>query len=379
MNIFACHSLLFTFIAFNAHANPWTKGADLDFSNIQNKDEFKTIENRLLSRGMFFSINVLHDNKINPNTLDSMKPYQTLPIPKTESELEKCSQKQSVIQEACLIELARLYFSKDKFELAENLYEQIPNRSLFWPTIILERAWTNYKMQNFNRALGLLSTYKFPFLEPFKSSEVNYLQSLSYFRLCLWGDALFSLENFKKHDLPRFQEVENFLNSKTKDNKLMLNGSIKSQESWPSLLSDWVGTFKRENYWIRRQIQIGQITLEVKALESSPQTLYRDLIIKKLNRTKVNLQTELSQFFSLRLKQKMKDYQFMIDKIEALELEVLSASRKVFYAKKDQSLDRKAGDPEYSPTKKFQYFWDFDDEFWSDELGAYVFALKSQC
>jgi len=234
-------------------------------------------------------------------------------------------------------------------------------------------------MQNFNRALGLLSTYKFPFLEPFKSSEVNYLQSLSYFRLCLWGDALFSLENFKKHDLPRFQEVENFLNSKTKDNKLMLNGSIKSQESWPSLLSDWVGTLKRENYWIRRQIQIGQITLEVKALESSPQTLYRDLIIKKLNRTKVNLQTELSQFFSLRLKQKVKDYQFMIDKIEALELEVLSASRKVFYAKKDQSLDRKAGDPEYLPTKKFQYFWDFDDEFWSDELGAYVFALKSQC
>jgi len=123
MNIFACNSLLFTFIAFNAHANPWTKGADLDFSNIQNKDEFKTIENRLLSRGMFFSINVFHDNKINLNTLDSMKPYQTLPIPKTESELEKCSQKQSVIQEACLIELARLYFSKDKFELAENLYE----------------------------------------------------------------------------------------------------------------------------------------------------------------------------------------------------------------------------------------------------------------
>ena len=69
----------------------------------------------------------------------------------------------------------------------------------------------------------------------------------------------------------------------------------------------------------------------------------------------------------------------MIDKIEALELEVLSASRKVFYAKKDQSLERKAGDPEYLPTKKFQYFWDFDDEFWSDELGAYVFALKSQC
>jgi hypothetical protein len=379
MKIFAFKSILFSFFAFNVHANPWTKGSELDFSNIQNKDEFKIIENRLESRGMIYSINVLHHNKIIPNALESLRAYQTFSIPKSENELLKCSQQNGSNQEACLIELARLYYSVEKFEQAELVYEQIPNRSLFWPTILLERAWTNYKLKNFNRTLGLLSTYKFPFLEPFKISEVNYLQSLSYFRLCLWGDALFSLEHFKKNDLPRFQEVENFLNSKTKDNKLILNGSIKSQNTWPPLLTEWVGTFKRENYWIRRQIQIGQISLEVKALESSPESLYRDLIIKKLNRTQVALQTELSQFFSLRLKQKVKDYQFMIDKIEALELEVLSASRKVFYAKKEQSLERKSGDPEYLPTKKFQYFWDFDDEFWSDELGAYVFALKSQC
>jgi hypothetical protein len=379
MKNFAYKSILFTFFVFNVHANPWTKGSDLDFSNIQNKDEFQEIEKRLLNRGMVFSINVLHDNKVHANSLDSLKPYQVQSIPKSESDLKRCAQQNGSNQEACLIELARLYFSSEKFEQAELIYEQIPNRSLFWPTILLERAWTNYKLKNFNRTLGLLSTYKFPFLEPFKSSEVNYLQSLSYFRLCLWGDALFSLEHFKKNDLPRFHELESFLNSKTKDNKLMLNGSIKSQDSWPSLLSEWVGTFKRENYWIRRHIQIGQITLEVKALESSPSSLYRDLIIKKLNRTKVTLQTELSQFFSLRLKQKVKDYKFMIDKIEDLELEVLSASRKIFYAKKDHSFERKAGDPEYLPTKKSQYFWDFDDEFWSDELGAYVFALKSQC
>ena len=26
-----------------------------------------------------------------------------------------------------------------------------------------------------------------------------------------------------------------------------------------------------------------------------------------------------------------------------------------------------------------QYFWDFNGEFWADELGDYVFALKSEC
>ncbi|MFZ4714242.1 MAG: hypothetical protein ACOYL6_11035 [Bacteriovoracaceae bacterium] len=360
-------------------AGPWKSGTDLDMGNLQRSEDYKELEKKLEKRSMYFSLSVLHEDNSEVQKLDSLKPYYLKPIPKDDKELLKCSESQSYLKEVCIIELARSLFAQKKFEEADALYESIPNRSLHWPSILLERAWTNYKTKNYNRSLGLLSTYKFPFLEPFKSSEVNYLEALSFFRLCLWGDALFSLEQFKKFDLPRFQALESFLKNLAKDQKLMVSGSVKAQDAWPTLLKEWVSALTRENYWVRRQIEIGQISLEVKALESSPESLYRDLIMKKLVRMKEAKQVELGAFFNQRLKEKVNDYLFMMDKIEALELEVLSASRKVFYAKKDKAMDRNVGDPEYLPKKKFQYYWDFHDEFWSDELGFYVFALKSQC
>ena len=29
--------------------------------------------------------------------------------------------------------------------------------------------------------------------------------------------------------------------------------------------------------------------------------------------------------------------------------------------------------------RKKQYFWNFNGEFWADELGDHVFSLKSEC
>jgi len=40
---------------------------------------------------------------------------------------------------------------------------------------------------------------------------------------------------------------------------------------------------------------------------------------------------------------------------------------------------RERGDYIFLKRTDKQYFWDFIGEFWADELGDYVFALKSEC
>ena len=41
--------------------------------------------------------------------------------------------------------------------------------------------------------------------------------------------------------------------------------------------------------------------------------------------------------------------------------------------------ERSRGDIKYIQRNEKQYFWNFNGEFWADELGDYVFALKSEC
>ncbi len=357
----------------------FAQDSDLELTNLHRSVDYQDLDKKLRAKDMFYSLSVLNDDPKQVERLESLKTYLFQKIELAQIDEKKCSNTQSHMQESCMIELARHYFSQKKYNEAEAIYETVSNRSLLWPSVLLERAWNNYKIGNYNRTLGLLSTYKFPFLRPYYSLEVSYLEALSYHRLCMWGDALFAIEEAKKQEFTRVDEMTKFIKGLKKNEKLMVSGSVDAQKTWPGLLQDWVSSMLRENYWRKRQIEMGQIKLEIAHLADSQESVYRDIVIKKLKKIDEKKQIELGLYFNQRLKDKLIHAQFMMEKMEVLELEVLSASRKVFYANKVEVQSRKIGDAEYLPTKKFQYFWDFKEEFWSDELGFYVFALKTQC
>ena len=60
-----------------------------------------------------------------------------------------------------------------------------------------------------------------------------------------------------------------------------------------------------------------------------------------------------------------------------IKLETLAQRKAKLYSFEDNSRGR--GDIKYIQRNEKQYFWDFNGEFWADELGDYVFALKSEC
>jgi len=61
-----------------------------------------------------------------------------------------------------------------------------------------------------------------------------------------------------------------------------------------------------------------------------------------------------------------------------IKLEVLGrAKQKLYFASESESRSR--GNVRYIKRNEKQYFWTFNGEFWADELGDYVFSLKSEC
>ncbi len=62
-----------------------------------------------------------------------------------------------------------------------------------------------------------------------------------------------------------------------------------------------------------------------------------------------------------------------------IKLEILALRKEKLYQSADEVGDRKRGDIKYIERNDKQYFWTFNGEFWADELGDYVFALRSEC
>ena len=61
-----------------------------------------------------------------------------------------------------------------------------------------------------------------------------------------------------------------------------------------------------------------------------------------------------------------------------IKLEILGRLKQETYASTTEE-KRERGDIQYVKRTSKQYFWTFNGEFWADELGDYVFALKSEC
>jgi hypothetical protein len=61
-----------------------------------------------------------------------------------------------------------------------------------------------------------------------------------------------------------------------------------------------------------------------------------------------------------------------------IKLEVLAQRKERLY-QTDVIESGKRGDVKYIDRNDKQYFWNFNGEFWADELGDYVFALRSEC
>lgn len=315
-----------------------------NFSDGYTKDDTDRIYRFLEDSKMFYTLKLLNGEKI-------------------ESKKFTCKED----AELCLIQKARQLFKEKKYLQAEELYADIPNRSFYWPSVLLERAWVNYYLKNYNRTLGLLSTFKFPLLNVFYSSEITYLTALSYFRLCYWGDAYWVIDEFKKNDLSKMEEL-----------KKTLKSGVKKTD----ILENWFKTLKRTSYFSTTAQELMSLEDERAQLSMASKHVLHDILLKRLDVQVKARQVALNRYFNLYLKNKLDNNALYNEQIEILELEILSVTRKNQY-QKDAKVGRLVGGYEYLPRTRFQYFWDFpannDAEFWADELGNYVFALKAQC
>ena len=143
-----------------------------------------------------------------------------------------------------------------------------------------------------------------------------------------------------------------------------LNKILKSVVNDPSFL-EMYESFQNARYEFQRIKGIPNRRLR-RVLESiikNPLALQRNLI---------------GGYVKHRLTLTRKEFNRIFKNLSYVNLEMISRKRSRILNIK-QRADRSRGDINYLKRESNQYFWSFNEEFWLDELGDYVFSLKSQC
>ncbi len=282
-----------------------------------------------------------------------------------------------VNRDICIAGIARTYYAQRNFKKADYNYLDLDKRSIAWPPTLLEEAWSSYYGENYNRTLGKLVTYKAPQLKFITNPEIYVLRATTYLRMCLYGDVNKVVEDFysrlektakKSESIAKqyknnpdyyYQLVRNYQNESDKEFYYFLKGIYKS----PNVKS----FFDNIKYAERERKKLSKIqSSNLKGLLSRN----IDEFIK-IQKKVIGLVAETKvEKYGIDLR---KSFQTM----SYIKLEVLGRKKEALYEGKEEASKR--GEIKYLKRNDRQYFWTFNKEFWSDELGDYVFALPVEC
>lgn len=283
----------------------------------------------------------------------------------------------------CQAGLARSFYEEGLFLDAERAYDRIPKESLVWPDILFEQAWNAYSLGQMNHTLGKLVSYKAPILEFVYNPEIEVLRAQAYYSLCLYQDAGRAMDEFSKKYTPMGEQIRNFVEKKDRDlseffnlGKEALKGPMASRKP----LHQLVNRFVRGPYFQDLVQTDKSLVPEFAMIEafSGTQEGFSGFLREVLKWRKRTVAT-LGGIF---VKNSLIDYhQELIsdfDKVSFIKLELLKKLKDQLMHAPLSGGPRSRG--EILPERRDdQYYWGFNGEFWNDELGDYVFGLKSEC
>ena len=293
----------------------------------------------------------------------------------------KINEQLKINRDFCVIGIPRTYFNIGNYQKAHSMYLDLPKRSHIWPEILFEEAWTSFYLNDYNRALGKLVTYQAPVLTHIFNPEIDVLNALTYFELCLWDDVKQSVDRFYETYGNSYGKIRKFLKQHGRDYKYyyllgksvqigkkrgnnVLNRMLKSITRDPSYV-EMLHSFNRGKEELERSDQLESRSTRGFVKKNLREALFleRDLIGAYVRKNLYILTRELEK---------------SLEGMSAIKLEVLSRKKKMIYSVADNMGRTRGNIKNLSRTSK-QYFWNFNGEFWADELGDYVFSLKSRC
>jgi len=200
-------------------------------------------------------------------------------------------------------------------------------------------------------------------------------------KMCLYDDAKKITDDFYTELLNPSRELRSFLLKRGKEYKYFYNlmSDYEDGKSAPLQIVDRVlKSVSKDAAYIEMKSALMMSIAEYNRLEKLPESRMNVDLVKNIKTVVDEYRTMIGAYVRSSLVSKYAELYSAFQHMSYIKLEVLAQRKERLY--KTEEIDgKKRGDVKYIERNDKQYFWTFNGEFWADELGDYVFALRSQC
>jgi hypothetical protein len=278
--------------------------------------------------------------------------------------------------------LARVRFAQGKFQESYELYEKVPRFSRLWRDALFEGAYAAFMNDENGKALGMLHTLHAPVAGDQFVPESWLLKAHIYYFSCLFEESKAALNHLQSTYPKTAEQVKALVDAKLDPEVYydLLSKGAQGQLEMPAnvrneLLVD-EGLRGRRSYIVALDDESQRLT-EISEWQGS-------LLQKALSEAVAQQRTKLVKVAGQGIRRALAKIEYVLEDIDGqadiVRLEMADREKNLLESSFDaekklgsQGLYRPA-----MPRHGIEY-WDFEGEFWPDELGFYQYTTKNAC
>ncbi len=296
-------------------------------------------------------------------------------------------------RDLAFIQLARIHYGARQNRYALYYYGKIERGKPDWLEALFESSWADYRIGQYEQALGNLITLSSPFFRDEYFPEALILKAVIYYENCRYAESTAIVQEFERRYKPVYDALDDLTrkNMDAADDYAVLaeiqrkNRSAKKAGQTPDVILERVLKLALSDKDLKNTNEsIIELENELDSMKTHPSLNNTELarnLQDLLKKQRSALIQKAGLMAKAKLEQEQAELRTLLGNGERIKFET-TTKEKEFLEEQLQAGGRRAIVKKYKysvAVNDDQLYWPFQGEFWRDELGTYQYTLTKGC
>jgi tetratricopeptide (TPR) repeat protein len=323
-----------------------------------------------------------------PNGKEAVAALKEILTISAEPELAKKYKPEDVEEftERAELTLARVFYSTKQYDLAIKYFEKLPQESPDWVESLFEASWAYYLKKLNSKALGNIHTLNAPYFENEFFPESLILKSQIYYNYCRYDRALEAVDEFQRNFTPVRDDLRRIVAQNAEDSSAFyeyVKKIRKGTAGLPERTQLIAGSALQDKTLLKTFSYVDELEREQKQYEAADKAWKTTRIASDVLQS-LTVQSSLAADSAgslardrlKRLEQELSDLRTQAGAVKVSILEARIGNKQAAMTGQEVSADHP---PEPIIVDDEHQEWNFNGEYWKDELGFYRYRISSKC
>ena len=295
------------------------------------------------------------------------------------------------LREAAFFQLARTHFGAQQPTFSIFYYAKVDRDSFEWLDSLYEASWAEFRLGNYEKALGNLLTVHAPFFHDLYYPESHILEAVIYYENCRYPEAKDILTRFLERYEPVLAELERLASApQTADDYYAILQNLKTEDLAEAktekgrLLAQILGLALTDPELARLDASHSEVANELTAVRDDgvlAGTPLREALEKTLEAAQAKLAQQAGRAVANKLQRERAEIKDLIQQAIRIDIETSRSEQERIESqlRQVQSRPKRVENEFVEWADDEKLVWPFTGEYWRDELGTYELTLAHTC